>query len=78
MTLEKLQLIATCNVSKEHKVKWLTWWNSSVQTREARRFPLKPAGEVELKSFLAKACWYSGVSVLLGFHSCFIYLSFWM
>jgi len=61
MTLEKLQLIATCNVSKEHKVKWLVWWNSSIQTREARRFPLKPMGETELKSFLAKACFYVGV-----------------
>jgi len=25
-------------------------------------FLLKPVGENELKSFLAKACWYAGVS----------------
>ncbi len=62
MTLDKLQMIATCNVKAEHKVKWLRWWNSFVQTREARRFPMKPMGESDLKAFLVKACWYSGVS----------------
>jgi len=62
MTLDKLQMIATCNVKSEHKVKWLCWWNSSIQTREARHFPMKLVAENDLKAFLVKACWYSGVS----------------
>lgn len=62
MTVDKLKMIATCNVKIEHKVKWLHWWNSSIQTREARHFPLKPVGESDLKSFLVKACWYAGIS----------------
>jgi hypothetical protein len=66
MTLEKLQLIATCNVNSNYKVKWLRWWNSSTQTKEVIRFPLKPVGENELKSFLVKACWYAGVSDLFA------------
>jgi len=71
-------MIATCNVNSEKKMKWLKWWNSSTQTWEARRFPLNPVGENELKLFLAKACWYSEVclsrftKVGVSFSLCFV------
>lgn len=62
LTLDKLQLIATANATPSHKVKWLTWLNSSAPTREARRFPPRPANDDKITSFLSKACWYAAVS----------------
>ncbi len=63
LTLEKLQLIATSNVAPIHKVKWIKLFNSSVATREASRFPAKPANEEKLGNFLVRACWWAGVCV---------------
>lgn len=68
LTLEKLQLIATANVSPTHKVKWLKWMNASAYSREARRFPPRPANEEKLQAFLTRACWFAGV--------CFWFLTF--
>lgn len=62
MTLEKLQMVATCNVTAAHKTKFLQWWNSSAPSREARKFPPKPVSENLLGPFLNKCCWYAGVS----------------
>jgi hypothetical protein len=62
LTLEKLQLIATTSVPPHHKNRWIKWWNSSVPTREAVRFPLKPVNEDRLNSFLVRAAWWAGVS----------------
>ena len=38
MTLEKLQMVATCMPGAQ-KTKILKWWNSSAPSREARKFP---------------------------------------
>ena len=62
LTLDKLQLIATTTVPPHHKLRWLKWWNSSVHTREAVRFPLKPVNEERLNSFIVRAAWWAGVS----------------
>ena len=64
LTLEKLQLIATSNVAPVHKVKWIKFFNSSVATREAVRFPPKPMNEEKLGIFLVKACWWAGVCII--------------
>jgi hypothetical protein len=41
MTLEKVQLIATASVALHFKVRWLTFWNSGLHSREAVHFPPK-------------------------------------
>ena len=64
MTLEKLQMVATCNMPGAQKAKILKWWNSSAPSREARKFPLKPVSENLLPLFLAKCVWYAGVREL--------------
>ena len=61
MTLEKLQMVATCNMSATHKIKILKWWNSSFPSRKARMFPPKPISENLLPRFLAKCVWYARV-----------------
>ena len=61
MTLEKLQMVATCNMPNMQKMKILKWWNSSAPSREARKFPQKPISENLLPLFLAKCVWYAGV-----------------
>jgi hypothetical protein len=66
MTLEKLQMVATCNTIADHKVKFLKWWNSSLPSREARKFPPKPVSETHLGPFLNKCVWYAGVSTLVS------------
>ena len=70
LNLEKLQLIATSKASPASKIKWLEYFNSSASTREARRLPAKPITEEKLAFFLAKACFWAGVSplILLAFH----------
>lgn len=62
MTLEKLQMVATCNTTSFHKVKFLKWWNSSMPSRDARQFPAKLVSETYLGPFLNKIGWYAGVS----------------
>ena len=62
LTLDKLQIIATTVGPPHHKLRWLKWWNSSVHTREAVRFPLRPVNAVHLNSFIVKAAWWGGVS----------------
>jgi len=62
MTLEKLQLIATCNTTSHHKTKFLKWWNFSVPSRDTRKFLAKPVSETHLGPFLNKCIWYAGVS----------------
>jgi hypothetical protein len=81
LTLEKLQMIATSNVTASYKVKWLKWLNASGPSREARRFPPRPVNEEKLFTFLTKACWYAGVSkytlffdVLLSYLFLFLYV----
>ena len=64
MTLEKLQMVATCNMPGAHKAKILKWWNSSTPSREARKFPVKPVSENLLPLFLVKCAWYAGVREL--------------
>ena len=48
MTLEKLQMVATCNTSPLQKIKL------SELFRDARRFPPKPVSKDKLLSFLNK------------------------
>jgi hypothetical protein len=62
LTLDKLQLIATSVVPPHHKLRWLKWWNSSVHTRGAVRFPLKPVNDERLNFFIVRAAWWGGVS----------------
>jgi len=62
MILEKLQMIATCNISPQQKIKSLKWWNSSMPSQEARKFPPKPVSEEKLSPFLNKCVWWVGVS----------------
>ena len=62
LNLEKLQLIATAKASPASKIKWLEYFNSSASTREARKLPTKPTNEEKLQAFLAKACFWDGVS----------------
>ena len=64
LSLEKLQIICTSVASPPHKVKWLKWMNASDETREARRFPPRPVNQDKLQSFLARACFYAGVSIV--------------
>jgi hypothetical protein len=63
LNLEKLQLIATAKSSPASKIKWLEYFNSSASTREARKLPAKPTNEEKLQAFLAKACFWEGVSI---------------
>ena len=67
MTLEKLQMVATCNMPGTQKTKILRWWNSSAPSREARKFPPKPVSENSLPLFLPKCVWYAGVRDLISF-----------
>ena len=67
LTLDKLQLIATTVVPPHHKLRWLRWWNSSIHTREAVRFPLRPVNEERLTSFIVRAAWWAGVSFYISF-----------
>ena len=60
--MEILQLIVTAKASAASKVKWLEYFNSFASTREARKLPTKPTNEERLCSFLAKACFWAGVS----------------
>ena len=64
MTLEKLQMVATCNLPGVQKTKILKWWNSSAPSRKARKFPQKPVSKNLLPLFLAKCVWYAGVREL--------------
>jgi hypothetical protein len=57
-----LQLIATAKASPSSKIKWLEYFNSFASTREARKLPTKPTNEEKLQAFLAKACFWEGVS----------------
>ena len=67
MTLEKLQMVATCSMPGAQKAKILRWWNSSAPSRKARKFPPKPVSENSLPLFLAKCVWYAGVRDLISF-----------
>jgi hypothetical protein len=62
MTLDKLQLIATAVVPASFKVRWLSWWNSSVLSSEALHFPTKLVFDKELEAWLSKASFYVGVT----------------
>jgi len=64
LTLKKLQMIATANVSPVYKVRWLQWMNTSAPTREARRFPPRPVNEDKLMQFVVNAGSYAGVGSL--------------
>jgi hypothetical protein len=66
LTLEKLQLIATTSVTPYHKLRWLRWWNSSIHTRKAVRFPLKLVNEDRLNTFILRAAWWAGVSYYIN------------
>ena len=59
-------MIATTNVSPNHKETWLKWMNASRPSRKARRFPTRLVNEEKLQLFLSKACWYVGVCVSHG------------
>jgi len=63
MTLEKLQMVATCNTTLAHKIKFLKWWNSSMPSRDARRFLPRAVSETLLGPFLNRCVWYAGVSL---------------
>ena len=62
MTLEKLQMVAMCNTTPDHKINFLKWWNSSTPSRDARRFLPRPVSENLLGPFLNRCVWYAGVS----------------
>ena len=62
MTLEKLQMVATCNTTVDHKIKFLKWWNSSTPSCDARRFPPRLVLETLLGPFLNRCVWYIWVS----------------
>jgi hypothetical protein len=62
MSLERLQLIATVVAAPPHKVKWLSNWNSSSNTREAFYFPAKGFFDKDLEAWLNKATFWVGVS----------------
>jgi len=62
MTFEKLQMIATCNSPSHQKIKLLKWWNSSMPSREARKFPPKPVSEDKLGPLFNKCVWWSRIS----------------
>jgi hypothetical protein len=61
MTLERLQLIATAVAPHHHKARWLSFWNSSIHTREALHFPAKGFKTNDLESWLKKASFWAGV-----------------
>jgi hypothetical protein len=61
MTLERLQLIATEFAAPPHKVRWLTFWNSSFHTREALHFLAKGFIDKELEAWLNRASFWAGV-----------------
>ena len=63
MTLEKLQMVATCNTSPFHKTKVLKWWNSSIGSCDARWLPPKHISKTLLGPFLNRCVWYTRVSV---------------
>ena len=67
MTLEKLQMVATCSMTGAQKTKILKWWNSSAPSHEARKFPQKPVSENSLPVFLAKCVWYVTVRDLFSY-----------
>ena len=65
MSLEKLQMVAICNTTADHKIKFLKWWNSSTPSCDARRFSPRPMLETLLGPFLNRCVSYAGVSDLL-------------
>jgi hypothetical protein len=61
MTLDNLQLIPTAVVPAPFKVRRLSWWNSSILSREALHFPPKPVPDKDLEGLLNKALFYTSV-----------------
>ena len=61
VTLDRLQLIAVALTPHHHKVRWLSFWNSSTHTREALHFPAKGFKTEELETWLNKASFWAGV-----------------
>jgi hypothetical protein len=55
MTLKRLQLIATAVAASPHKVRWLTFWNSSFHIHEAFYFPAKGFTDKELEAWLKQS-----------------------
>jgi hypothetical protein len=55
MTLDKVQLVPIVVVSPQFKCKWLTWWNSSVLTREALHFPPTSVSDRDFEAWLNRA-----------------------
>ena len=64
MTIEKLAKLATANVSKEFKARWLRWWNSSLTVRDGNCFPTEnPVKEKTLDAWLPKASFWAQVNL---------------
>ena len=69
MTIEKLQKIATSQVDKVYKAKWLRWWNSSTMRRAAYRFPSPNFREADLDFWLNKATFWAQVVLNLKLYT---------
>lgn len=78
--MERLQKLATTNVSKEVKTMWLRWWNNTPAFRRSVRFP--DPFEIKdrvLEGWLARAALWSQVlrlySIIILTHLFFSNLS---
>lgn len=60
----KLQLTVTSTSNNHMKVSWLVWWNSSTPTRAIQKFLDVLVGEEKLSTWLKKAYWYVGISLI--------------
>ena len=61
MILERLQLVAITVVPHHYKVRWLSFWNSSIHTCEALQFLAKGFKTNDLECWLKKASFWAGV-----------------
>lgn len=67
MTIDKLQAIATSEVSAKTKAKWLRWWNGSASSRKTLKFPPSPCSIEVLNPWITKAAFWANVSVVHHF-----------
>lgn len=63
-SLEKLLLMTYTSADRQHKVRWMKWWNASPHTQKARKFLATIVTKNKLAVFLSKVLWWVGVSIL--------------
>ena len=61
MTLEKLQMVATCNMPGAQKTRILKWWNSSAPSRKARKVPTEACLRESPSRISCQMCLVCGV-----------------